>query len=188
MLDLVARESATASVPSPCTRRSARAWRGTGHRCCPGRRPRSPAPGRPCRVVVPPHAWSGARRRSTASTPRSRKRVDDLLRSTASPLASRRPGERPTAEPHASARLAMTEPGRPSPSRAALNALEPRDRLEQPARRAGQVRPTRPQAHEADGQQEHGELGVSPRPWTRSPNVRERRCATVSASPIAPAG
>ena len=109
-----ARGSATASVRSPCTRRTARAWRTGGRRSRPAPRPRSTARRRtrPC-SSVPPHVCSGARRRPAGSTPRSR---SESATWSADGVAAGEPKHRwaTAAAPQASTRLAITAPGRPS--------------------------------------------------------------------------
>ena len=98
----------------------------------------------PAVYAVLPHVCSAARRRPFGSTPRSR---SELATWSADGVASGEPRHRwaTAAAPHASTRLAMTEPGRPSGRSAALEGAEPDDRLEQAARRAGHVGPGRPQ-------------------------------------------
>ena len=159
MLDLVLAGQRQRRARSPCTRRTARAWPGTARRCCRVRRPRWRARRRahPCSACLPTSGPEpAADRRRRRRDPSASRRPDP-----ADGVAAGVPKARwaSAAEPQASARLASTEPGRPSASSAALDGTEPGDRLEQASRRSGQVGPAGPQAGEADGQEQHRELG-----------------------------
>ena len=117
VLDLVLAGQRQGRARSPCTRRSARAWRAGGRRCCRGRRPGSRGRRRARRCSwCRPTTGPGPRPSPSGSMPRSRR---ESATSSGDGVAAGEPKHRwaRAAAPQPSTRLARTAPGSPRPAR-----------------------------------------------------------------------
>ena len=141
----------------------------------------------PAVYLVPPHDWSGARRRPAGSMPRSR---SDPATWSADGVAAGVPKHScaTAAAPQARTRLASTAPGRPSARAAAASALS--QNAVSSSRRAGRVRYGR-EAHTTAAPvviNTTGKSGV--RPWSAraaSTNASGTSTADDSAAPTSTA-